>query len=91
MITDNIHVIPNVQANSYLIVESDGLTIIDTGMPFSEKQTLRYIAGLGHSPKEIKRILITHADLDHYGCLAALKEASEAITYASQPEAEAMA
>ncbi len=90
-IISNIHVIPNVQANSYLILEPDGLTIIDTGMPFSEKQSLKYIASLGRSTDEIKRILITHADLDHYGCLAALKEASGARTYASQPEAEAMA
>lgn len=90
-ITENIHVVPNVQANSYLILESDGLTIIDTGMPFSEKQTLKYISSLGHSADEIKRILITHADLDHYGCLAALKEASGARTYASQPETDAMA
>jgi len=90
-ILDNIHAIPNVQANSYLIVEPDGLTIIDTGMPFSENQTLKYIASLGHSAGEIKYILITHADLDHYGCLAALREASGAHTYASQPEAEAMA
>jgi len=90
-ITDNIHIIPNVQANSYLILEPEGLTIIDTGMPFSEKQTLKHIASLGRSAEEIRRILITHADLDHYGCLAALKETSGAITYASQPEAEAMA
>lgn len=90
-ITDNIHAIPNVQANSYLILEPKGLTLIDTGMPFSEKQTLKYIASLGHSASEIKRILITHADLDHYGCLAALKQASGARTYASQPESEAMA
>jgi len=89
-IISDIHAIPNVQANSYLILEPDGLTIIDTGMPFSEKQTLKYIASLGRSPEEIRRILITHADLDHYGCLAALKAASGAITYASQPEAEAM-
>ena len=90
-IIENIHLIPNVQANSYLIIEPEGLTIIDTGMPFSEKQTLRYITGLGRSIEEIKCILITHADLDHYGCLSALKEASGARTYASQPEAEAMA
>jgi len=90
-ILDNIHIIPNVQANSYLIVETDGLTIIDTGMPFSEKQTLKYIASLGRSAEEIKHILITHADLDHYGCLDSLKQASGARTYASQPEAEAMA
>ena len=90
-ITNNIHLIPNVQANSYLIVEPEGLTIIDTGMPFSDKQTLKYIASLGYSPKEIKHILVTHADLDHYGCLAALKGARGARAYASQPEADAMA
>lgn len=90
-ITDNIHVIPNVQANSYLVVEPEGLTIIDTGMPFSEKQILKYIVSLGRSAEEIGHILITHADLDHYGCLAALKKASGARTYASRPEAEAMA
>jgi len=89
-ITDNIHLIPNVQANSYLILEPDGLTIIDTGMPFSEKQSLKYIASLGRSANEIRRILITHADLDHYGCLAALKQASGARTFASQAESEAM-
>ena len=90
-IANNIHLIPNVQANSYLIIEPDGLTLIDTGMPFSEKQTLRYITSLGRSAEEIKHIFITHADLDHYGCLAALKEASGARTYTSQPEADAMA
>ena len=90
-LTDHIHAIPNVQANSYLIVEPEGLTIIDTGMPFSHKQSLKYIASLGRSAEEIRHIFITHADLDHYGCLAALKEASGAWTYASQPEAEAIA
>jgi len=90
-ITDTIHLTPNVHANSYLIVEPKGLTIIDTGMPFSDRQTLKYITNLGRSAEEIKHILITHADLDHYGCLAALKEASGAHTYASQPEADAMA
>jgi len=90
-IIESIHIIPNVQANSYLVIEPDGLTIIDTGMPFSEKQSLKYITSLGRTAQEIKRILITHADLDHYGCLAALKEISGTRTYASQPEAEAMA
>ena len=89
-IIDNLHLIPGVTANSYLILSPEGLTIIDTGMPFSEKQIIKYLASLGHSPAEIKRILITHADLDHYGCLAALQQASGACTYASQAEAEAI-
>jgi glyoxylase-like metal-dependent hydrolase (beta-lactamase superfamily II) len=90
-IIDNVYVIPGVMANSYLIAEPDGLTLIDTGMPYSQKRTLEYVSRLGRSAQEIKRILITHADLDHYGCLAELQKASGARTYASQVEAVAIA
>jgi glyoxylase-like metal-dependent hydrolase (beta-lactamase superfamily II) len=90
-IIDPVHLIPGVTANSYLLVEPGGLTVIDTGLPYSERQTLKYIAGLGRSAAEIKRILVTHADLDHYGALAALQKASGACTCASRAEAEAMA
>ena len=90
-IIDNVYVVPRVTANSYLIVDPDGLTIIDTGMPYSEKKIFEYLATIGKSAGDIKRILITHADLDHYGCLSALQQASGARTYAAQAEAEAMA
>ena len=90
-ITDNVYSIPGVVANSYLIVDRDGLTIVDTGMTYSEKRILEYVARLGRSVQDIERILITHADLDHYGCLAPLQKASGARTYASRVEADAMA
>ena len=90
-IIDNVYLIPGVMANSYLLVDPDGLTIIDTGMPYSEKKTLEYIARLGRSARDIRRILITHADLDHYGCLSALQTASGARTYANRVEASAIA
>jgi glyoxylase-like metal-dependent hydrolase (beta-lactamase superfamily II) len=90
-IIENVYVIPRVMANSYLLVEPDGLTIIDTGMPFSEKRIMDYIRNLGKSVQDIKRILITHADLDHYGCLAALQSASGACTSTGRIEAEAIA
>lgn len=89
-VIDNVYLIPAVTANSYLLCDPDGLTIVDTGMPYSEKKILEYLAGLGRSAQEIRHILITHADLDHYGCLAALQAATGARTYASQAEAEAM-
>jgi glyoxylase-like metal-dependent hydrolase (beta-lactamase superfamily II) len=90
-ITDNIYVVPEVIANSYILTDPDGLTIIDTGLPYSEKRILEYIASLGRSARDIRRILITHADLDHYGCLAALQKANGACTYASRLEAVSMA
>ncbi|HEU0291201.1 MAG TPA: MBL fold metallo-hydrolase [Anaerolineales bacterium] len=92
-VIDNVYVVSGVTANSYILVEPDpyGLTVIDTGLPYSEKTILRYIASKGWSARDIKRILITHADLDHYGCLAALQKESGARTYASRVEAKAIA
>jgi len=90
-VIDNVYVVPGVTANPYVLVEPDGLTIVDTGLPHSEKTILRYLAKQGWSAPDIKRILITHADLDHYGCLAALHKETGARTYASRVEAKAIA
>ena len=40
---------------------------------------------------DVKRIVLTHSDLDHVGALAALQKATGARTYASQFEADAIA
>jgi metallo-beta-lactamase class B len=90
-ITDHVFVVPGVVANPYIIEDADGLTIIDAGFPRNGKKILAYIAGLGKSARDVKRIIITHADLDHFGGLAALQKASGARTYASQIEADAIA
>ena len=90
-VIEDVYIVPGVIANSYILVGTDGLTMIDTGLPFSQKSILRYMASNGWSAREIKRILITHADLDHYGCLAALQKESGACTYASPIEARAIA
>ncbi len=90
-IADNVYVVPGVIANPFILVDPDGLTVIDAGMPRSEKKILEYIAGLGKLPHDIKRIVLTHSDLDHVGGLAALYQASLARTYASRIEADAIA
>jgi glyoxylase-like metal-dependent hydrolase (beta-lactamase superfamily II) len=90
-ITPNVHLIPNIVANPYLLIDPDGLTLIDAGLPASHKKILRYMAGLGYAPGDLKRILVTHADFDHVGGLAALKAATGARIFASPVEAQAMA
>ncbi len=90
-IAPNVRQIPGVNANSYLIQDADGLTLIDTGMPGSNKKIMEYLRSIGRAPGDLKRIVITHADLDHVGGLAALKEATGARIYASAIEAEAIA
>lgn len=90
-IIDHVFVVPKVVANPYIIVDPDGLTIIDTGIPRSDNKILAYIASLGKSARDVKRILLTHSDLDHVGGLAALQKATGARSYASQVEADAIA
>ena len=90
-IIPNVHLIPDITANPYLIIDLDGLTLIDAGLPGSHKKILRYLAGLGYTPKGLRRVIVTHADFDHVGGLAALETASRARIFASAIEARAMA
>lgn len=90
-IVENVYAVPDIVANPYILVDADGLTIIDTGLPRSEKKILAYITSLGKSAQDVKRIILTHSDFDHIGALPALHEATGARTYASQIEAGAIA
>jgi len=90
-IIPDVHVISGGIVNCYLIVDTDGLTLIDTGLAGNANRICKYVAGLGRQPGDVKRILITHADGDHVGSLAALKAATGARVYANAVEAEAIA
>ena len=58
--------------NCYLIEEEDGLTLVDTMLPRSDKVILEAGKRLG---REIRRIALTHAHQDHHGSLDALAAA----------------
>jgi glyoxylase-like metal-dependent hydrolase (beta-lactamase superfamily II) len=90
-INPNVHVIPGITANPYLLVDQAGLTLIDAGLPGSDKKIISYLKKLGYQAGDLKRIIITHADFDHVGGLAALVKASGAKVLASPLEAAAMA
>jgi glyoxylase-like metal-dependent hydrolase (beta-lactamase superfamily II) len=90
-IMENVFLVPGVVANPYILVDSDGLTLIDAGLPRSSQKIFGYVATLGKSAHDLKRIIITHSDLDHVGSLAALHKLTGARTYASQVEASAIA
>jgi glyoxylase-like metal-dependent hydrolase (beta-lactamase superfamily II) len=89
-ILEGVHLIPHVTCNTYLIVEADGLTLIDTGLPGSARRILRYISSLGRDARDLKRILLTHSDWDHIGSLRPLQKATGARTFASELEARAL-
>ncbi len=73
-IIPNVHQLPSTMAgNAYLLV-GETLTLVDTGMPGSASRILDYVGGLGHSPADVTRILLTHYHVDHVGSAALLKQ-----------------
>jgi len=57
--------------NCYLVLESDGFTLIDTTISGSGKDILAVAQSLG---APIRRILLTHAHVDHVGSVDELAE-----------------
>jgi glyoxylase-like metal-dependent hydrolase (beta-lactamase superfamily II) len=89
-IAQNVYLVTGVIANAFLLVDPDGLTLIDAGLPNSAGKILGYLRRLGYQPSDMKRILITHADMDHIGGLARLQAATGARVAAGEAEAEAI-
>lgn len=56
--------------NCYLVREGDGLTLIDAALAGAEREIMAAAAQLG---APIRRIVITHAHMDHVGALDALR------------------
>ncbi|HIQ06120.1 MAG TPA: MBL fold metallo-hydrolase [Anaerolineae bacterium] len=65
--------------NVYVWDAGNGLTLIDCGMPWHAKKILAFVQSLEHQPGDVRRILVTHGDIDHVGALAALKAATGAM------------
>ncbi len=76
----------SVGCNTYLIIDN-GVTLVDTGLRGNEKRIYRCMEKLGYGPRDIKRIIITHAHLDHINCLYRLKADSGAQVMASEADA----
>jgi len=85
-----IHQIEGVSCNVYLIVEPDGLTLVDSGMPGAQKRILAATQALGHAPRDVRRILLTHQHIDHVGGAPELVKATGAEVYAPVGDAPAI-
>lgn len=75
--------------NGYIVVHEDGtLTAIDAGMTGYFRAFERVLGQMNRTWKDVKRIFITHAHIDHVGGLAELQaKAPHAITYVHRLDA----
>ncbi|QQE78324.1 MBL fold metallo-hydrolase [Alicyclobacillus sp. SO9] len=73
-----IPILPLNMVNAYLILNSQGCILVDTGFPGSETKIRKMLSRFGLSFKDINLIIITHAHVDHAGSAALLRELSGA-------------
>jgi glyoxylase-like metal-dependent hydrolase (beta-lactamase superfamily II) len=90
-IAPHVHWLEAGSSNVYLVVEPANIVLIDTGMPRQHKAILALLHRLGHPPTDLTHILVTHADIDHVGSLAALRAATGAQLFAGAASARLIA
>ncbi len=92
-VADDIHRVDGVRgANVYLVVTpADGLLMVDTGLPGNAQRIVDFVRGIGHEPSDVRIIVITHADPDHMGSVADLKDLTGADVAIHAEDAPALA
>jgi glyoxylase-like metal-dependent hydrolase (beta-lactamase superfamily II) len=69
-IADGLHRLgsdPHGTVNSYLVVESGEVTIIDAGLPGHRRHLVDELTSLGLTLDAVKALVLTHGDTDHIG------------------------
>jgi glyoxylase-like metal-dependent hydrolase (beta-lactamase superfamily II) len=85
-ITNRLYQISLGAVNAFLI-EDDGLTLVDTGLPGSTAKIFTALREDGKNPADIKRIILTHLHADHSGNAADIKRQTNARVYAHHTDA----
>lgn len=72
---------------SLLVDAAAGATLVDSGLPSHYEAINSALVAAGTTASALKRIILTHQDIDHVGALAALVQASGAQVLAHATEA----
>ena len=86
--TDGFYHIGARSAPSWLLESTDGLILIDTGMPDTLPTILANIEALGYDARDVRHIIHSHGHIDHLGCTRYFVEATGAKTYIGRGEAD---
>ncbi len=74
-LSNNIHVLQVVGKQVYypvILHDNNNLVLVDAGLPLDFEPLSNAIKACGYEIKDINKIIITHQDIDHIGCVKEL-------------------
>jgi len=66
-VAEGVHRLNNVYTNWYLLEQGGRLTVLDAGLPGDWRAFCSALSDIGHVPRDIDAVLITHHHPDHAG------------------------
>ncbi|WP_420836439.1 MBL fold metallo-hydrolase [Cellulomonas endophytica] len=72
-VADGVHRLEHAHVNVYLVEDETGLLLVDTGLPGAWRALGEALRTLGHRPRDVVAVVLTHAHFDHTGNVARLR------------------
>lgn len=84
----HLHRLGNDIVASYLIDTSEGITLVDAGLPGHWRDLQRELKALGKRTEDIQGLILTHGDPDHIGFAEKLRHEYDVPVYIHMADAE---
>ena len=91
LVTKHVYAVTSGDMHVFLIVQPDGITLIDAGFPGTWPLIEEALEELGRKPEDVHDILVTHCHPDHAGGLAEIKRATGAKVWMHAADADMVA
>jgi len=66
-VADGVFRLAKAGVNCYVVADSDGLVLIDGGLPRTWPRLMSVLASLGATPSDLSAVVLTHGHFDHVG------------------------
>ncbi|WP_324650970.1 MBL fold metallo-hydrolase [Georgenia sp. H159] len=73
-VAPGVHLVSHAHVNCYLVEDDDGVTLVDAGLPSVWRPLGWAIRAIGHRPRDLRALVLTHAHFDHVGVVRRLQQ-----------------